>query len=235
MTREASVQTVNRLEEASIQQHIHCAVDDLLGSLPDPEQLSADQRRGIIARYTAVLEGNFIYWMTAAYLSVGSEEARSIILENLHEEVRDSHPAMLRKFAVAAHAVPTDSDASAVYRDLTNVRLFVGRLSAVRIVLMMTFFECFIQQFMSFLSELARQQGSVEQEYTDVHGVCDIAHTQKLFEALAAEMTLNPPEPEASLLEGVDLLRTLILSIVLGTGSKADLGAKTRVGGPLTC
>jgi hypothetical protein len=177
MTSEASVRTLNRSEEASIQEHIQYAIDGLLGSFPDPEQLSADQRRGIIARYTAVLEGNFIYWMTAAYLSVSSEEARSIILDNLREEVRDCHPAMLRKFAIAAQSVPTDSDALAVYRDLTNVRLFVGRLSGVRTVLMMAFFEGFIQRFMAYLWELARQQGSVEQEYTDVHGVWKVLNS----------------------------------------------------------
>src|SRR5213593_13920 len=106
---------------ASIQEHLDHAVDDLLSSLPSVEQLSATERRGIIARYTAVLEGNFIYWMTGAYLSVGSEEARSIILDNLREEVRDCHPGMLRRFAMAANAVPTDSDALAVHRNLLNV------------------------------------------------------------------------------------------------------------------
>jgi hypothetical protein len=207
----------------SIQEHLDCAVNDLLASFPDPEQISADQRRGIIARYTAVLEGNFIYWMTAAYLAVGSEESRSKILENLHEEVRDSHPNMLRKFAIAAHAVPTDSDALAVYWDLTNVRLFVGRLAGVPIVLMMAFFEGFIQRFMAYLAELARQQGSVEQEYTDVHGVCDITHTQELFNALAAEMTLNPVEPATNLFEGVDLLHALIQSIVHGCQHRREV------------
>ena len=117
MTSAASVQTPNRLHGTSIQEQIDCAINDLLGSFPDPEQLSANQRRGIIARYTAVLEGNFIYWMTGAYLSVGSEAARSIILDNLREEVRDCHPGMMRRFAIAAQAVPTDSDALAVYRD----------------------------------------------------------------------------------------------------------------------
>ena len=52
-----------------IQEHTDSIVDDLLASLPRAERLSAEERRGIIARYTAVLEGNFIYWMTAAYLS----------------------------------------------------------------------------------------------------------------------------------------------------------------------
>lgn len=198
----------------SIQQKVDYDIGDLLASLPDPRTLSADQRRGIIARYTAVLEGNFIYWMTAAYLSVRAEEARLIILDNLHEEVRDSHPAMLRRFALAACAIPTDSDALAVYRDLTNVRLFVGRLSTVRLVIMMAFFEGFIQKFMPFLAELAVEQGSVEQEYTDVHGVCDVAHAQGLFRALEAEIALNPPESATNLFEGVELLRSLIECIV---------------------
>jgi len=208
----SSLTTPNRSDTAPIQEHIDREIDDLLASFSKPEQLSADERRGIIARYTAVLEGNFIYWMTGAYLAVGSEAARSIILENLHEEVRDSHPAMLRKFAIAAHAVPTDSDAHAVYPNLTNVRLFVGRLSAVRIVVMMAFFEGFIQRFMPYLAELAQRQGSAEQEYTDVHGICDVAHTQGLFRALEAEMALTrePLTPATNLFEGVELLRTLI-------------------------
>jgi hypothetical protein len=209
ITRQTSQKLITAIEE-----DLDYAIEDLLASLPAHEQLSASQRRGIIARYTAVLEGNFIYWMTGAYLAVTSEQARSIILDNLHEEVRDSHPRMLRTFALAAHAIPTDSDASSIHRDLTNVRLFVGRQSGVRIVIMMAFFEGFIQRFMSYLAELAEMQGSVELEYTDVHGVCDIAHTQGLFEALAAEMELDPPEPAADLLEGVDLLRTLIQNII---------------------
>lgn len=203
----------------SIKEHLNCVIDDILTSLPEPRLLSAEQRRGIIARYTAVLEGNFIYWMTGAYLSVSSEEGRTIILDNLREEVGDSHPAMLRKFALAAQAYPTDSDALAVGRDLTNVRLFLGRLSGMPIVLMMAFFEGFIQRFMPFLAELAERQGSLEQEYTRVHGVCDVAHSQELLRVVTTERTFCPPEPATSLFEGVDLLRTLIESIVHTAGS----------------
>ncbi len=83
---------------ASVKQRVDSIVDDLIASLPDRNQLTAEQRRGIIARYSAVLEGNFIYWMTAAYLSTQSEEARPMLLDNLREEVRDCHPAMLRNF-----------------------------------------------------------------------------------------------------------------------------------------
>ena len=201
---------------APIQQHIDRAIDELIVSLPDPERLVPDERRGLIARYAAVLEGNFIYWMTAAHLAVASDEAKAIIEDNLREEVRDNHPGMLRRFALAAHAAPTDSDALAVYRNLENVRLFVARLSAVKIVLMMAFFEGFITRFMPYLADLAARQGSAERQYTDVHGVVDVVHTEGLFRALEAEMLLKPdaPEPTPSLFTGVEVLRTLIENVI---------------------
>src|SRR5262249_57283615 len=108
----------------SIQQQVDCAISELLASLPDPKKVSADQRRGIIARYTAVLEGNFIYWMTGALLSVNSQHGREIIIDNLTEEVRDAHPEMMRRFALPAHATPTDADAHALYRYSTKDRIF---------------------------------------------------------------------------------------------------------------
>jgi hypothetical protein len=207
-------QSRNRPLDASVPQTINSMIDDLITSLPDPKQLSCEERRGIIARYTAVLEGNFIYWMTATLLAVQSDDARPILLDNLHEEVRDAHPAMMRRFAIAAHAFPTDSDALAVHDDLTNVRLFLGRLSGVQSVLTMAFFEGFIQRFMAYLADIAAAQGSVDMEYTDVHGVCDIAHTEGLFRALSVEMAVNPLEPEKDLFEGVYLLRTLMEAII---------------------
>jgi Iron-containing redox enzyme len=214
MTTTSPISETQSGTETSIQPDVERAVDDLMAWLPNSKRVSSDQRRGIIARYSAVLEGNFIYWMTGAYLAAGSDEARAIILENLHEEVRDSHPRMLREFALAAHAAPTDHDSAAVHHDLTNVRLFVGRLSGVRILVMMAFFEGFIQKFMAYLADLAAAQGSTEFEYTDVHGVCDVAHTAGLFRAFAAELALNPSESEGDLFEGMNLLRTLIEKIV---------------------
>src|SRR2546428_13146046 len=89
-----------------IQEHIERAIQDVLASLPDPDRLSADERRGIIARYAAVLEGDFIYWMTAAHLSVESKEAHAIIQDNPLEEGRDHHPGMLRRCCPPARGAP---------------------------------------------------------------------------------------------------------------------------------
>jgi hypothetical protein len=200
--------------DASIKETINSMIDGLITSLPDPNKLTSDERRGIIARYSAVLEGNFIYWMTATYISLQSEEGRPIIMDNLHEEIRDAHPAMLRRFTLAAHAFPTEQDALSINEDMTKVRLFLGRLSGVQSVATMAFFEGFIQRFMGYLADLATAQGSLDLEYTDVHGVCDIAHTDGLLRALSAEMAINPLEPASDVLEGVNLLRTLMEKVV---------------------
>jgi hypothetical protein len=210
--------------EVSIQEHITTIIDDQITQLPNIEQLTSDEIRGIIARYSAVLEGNFIYWMTATYLAIQSEEGREIIIENLTEEVRDSHPAMLRKFAIAADAFPTDVDALAVGSDLTNVRLFLGKLQGVQSLATMAYFESYIQRFMSYLADLAAARGSAERVYTDVHGVCDIAHSQGLFRAVSLEMSINPMNPESNLYEGVELLSALLDRIVQGSPRLAATG-----------
>jgi hypothetical protein len=198
----------------TIQQKITLTIDFLMQQLPDPAKLTGEERRGIIARYSAVLEGNFIYWMTATFLAVKSKEAHPILLENLYEECRDSHPAMMRRFAIAAHAFPTDTDALAVDKNLTNMRLFLGKLQGVPSLVSMAFFEGWIQRFMSFLAALAAAQGSTEMEYTDVHGVCDVVHSQELFRAVGLEIELNPPSPETNIYEGVDLLCALIQNMI---------------------
>jgi hypothetical protein len=193
-----------------IEEKTRAIIDEVIESLPDPKLLTSEERRGIIARYSSVLEGNFIYWMTATAIATKADQSGPILLDNLYEEVHDCHPLMMRKFAIAANAFPTDKDALAVNDDLTKVRLFLGHLQPVKSVLMMAFFEGFIQKFMSYLADLAARQGSTEMEYTDVHGVCDIEHTEGLFRVLAAEIELASTEPEEELFEGVTLLRTLI-------------------------
>jgi hypothetical protein len=189
-------------------------INELMDALPDSKRLTSEERRGIIARYASVLEGNFIYWMTATAIATKAEESAPILLDNLNDEVRDCHPLMMRKFALAANAFPTDKDALAVDNELTNVRQFLGKLSPVKSVLMMAFFEGFIQRFMAYLACLAADQGSTESEYTDVHGVCDIEHTEGLYKVLAAEIALAPSDSDEDLFEGVTLLRALIEQII---------------------
>ena len=202
------------LSDDVIKQTITTMIDDLIVALPDPQKLTPEERRGIIARYSTVLEGNFIYWMTATLIAVKTEEARPILLDNLHEEVRDAHPTMLRKFSIGAGAFPKDTDSMAVNDEVTDMRRFLGKLSAVQSLAAMAFFEGYIQRFMSYLAELASAQGSTEMEYTEVHGVCDIAHTDGLFQALSLEMSVNPLEPGQDLFEGVTLLQSLMHRIV---------------------
>jgi hypothetical protein len=56
-------------------------------------------------------------------------------------------------------------------------------------------------------------------EYTDVHGVCDIAHTEGLIQALSTEMLLSPLGPDANMFEGAELLEVLMERVAYGKNS----------------
>jgi len=202
----------------SLSRTLELCVEELIASFPQPTALSAAERCEIVARYGAVLEGNFIYWMTGCFLAANSEEARSIIRENLLEEVRDGHPEMLRKFVRKAGAIRSEAHINAVETNLARVRTFVSRLSPTALIAMMAFFEMFIQRFMPILEKIAVLQGSAELEYTRVHGTCDIVHSQELVRALEAEFAFVSPSQKiyAETFDGVDLLRALIRDIVFG-------------------
>jgi hypothetical protein len=215
----------NAAPDAGIHETLNRMIDEQMASLPDLRLLSDAERRGIIARYTSVLEANFIYWMTATLMATKSEDAKPILLENLHEEVTDAHPVMMRKFAIAARAYPEAEDALAVDEALTRMRRFLGRQEGVPSLLTMAFFEGFIQKFMPYLAELAAGLGSTEMEYTDVHGVCDIAHTAGLVKAFELEKTNYPVDPDSDLFEGVNLLRGLIDAIVYNHATAMDAAA----------
>jgi len=58
--------------------------------------------------------------------------------------------------------------------------------------------------------------------YTDVHGVCDVEHSQELFRAVSLEMSVNPMKPGSNLYEGVELLSALLDSINHGATRAAD-------------
>jgi hypothetical protein len=203
---------------ASLGRTFEACADELIASFPQLTQLSSVERQGIISRYGTVLEGNFIYWMTACFVAAKSDKARAIIRENLSEEIRDCHPGMLRRFVRAAGATQSQVHIDAVESNLTAVREFVGRLSPTALIAMMAFFEMFIQRFMPVLAAIATQQGSEEQEYTRVHGTCDILHSQELILALTAEMAIAAPSNDdyAGLFDGVGLLSALIRDIVFG-------------------
>ena len=68
---------------------------------------------------------------------------------------------------------------------------------------------------MPYLADLAARQGSRETEYTDVHSVVDIAHTQGLLTAFGTELELQrDPVSSPTLYEGVEVLRSLIKTII---------------------
>jgi len=201
---------------APIQEHIDRAIQELFASFPNPDRLSAAE---------AVRDHRPLHRGARGQLHLLDD--RRLSLRRVDGGARD-HPQQpprggsrqpSRDAATVRHgraAIPTDRDALAVSRHLHGVREFVGRLSGARIVIMMAFFEGFIQRFMPISRSSPDARAPRRRSTPMCTAVCDVAHTQELFHALEAELALIGVPPTAALLEGVGLLTALLQVIVHG-------------------
>jgi hypothetical protein len=196
---------------------IDLAVVNLMKWLPPVNQLSGEQRRAIIARYSIVLETNFIHWMSATLISVRSQHAQAIAAQNLREEISENHPGMMRRFTTEAKALPGPEDHECIAEPLEHVRKVVAELDGTKLLVMMLFFEQFIADFMPYLAEIAKAQGSGDFQYTDVHAKADVEHSAQLTLALMAEIDESKNNRSVDeLFEGAAMLSRLIRTIVSG-------------------
>ena len=81
------------LDLTEVQQHLETATNEFLEDFPVGQRATIQAVVGITARYTLVLEGGLIYWMTGTYLSAKTPETRSIIQENVQEDIDGWPPA----------------------------------------------------------------------------------------------------------------------------------------------
>jgi hypothetical protein len=189
-------------------------VESILGQLIPADRLSTEAGCGLIGRYTVVLEGNFVTWLTATYLRAKSKEASAIIKANLLEEIGDDHPSMLRRFAIQAGSSPESADYLSVSPALYKVREYFSTHSGFDLIAVMLFYESFIANFMSYLAQVANHQGSSELTYTDVHGLLDVEHSKEMLTAALLEQSAAPLlVNEDSVKKGIVLLTALIKSI----------------------
>lgn len=183
--------------------------------LPSLDQLAPEQCRTIIQKYVAAIQGNFVNWMAAAAVSGRSVQARFAAEENIYVEMRDDHPGMLRRFAVAAHAEPTAEQYTAVEPLVQEVRVMVAEMSGAKNTALMGALESTSAEFIPFLAALAKKLGSSDFQYTDIHGEADVEHADQFLWALSHEQKHYPDfdtQFDVSLAVTLRLLRTIFTS-----------------------
>ena len=133
---------------AALRQRVAAVMDDLMSQLPNPEMMDREMRSRRSSR------GTPRFWKATSFIesdhgNLLGHPRRGCAARfdrDLHEEVRDSHPAMLRRFAMAANAFPRDTDAMAVSPSYPGPPV-PRQTAGCAIALMMAFFEGYIQRF----------------------------------------------------------------------------------------
>lgn len=163
------------------------AKNEVAAFLPKGE-LSNEQAKEIIRRYTAAIEGNFVAWMGVTVITVRSIQGRYAASENLWVEMKDDHAGMLRRFAKSAGAEPLTADYQAVAPAVESVRKMVGEMSGLKNLTLMAVLENTSAEFIPWLEKMAIQLGTTDLTYTKVHGEADVMHADQFTWAVEHEM-----------------------------------------------
>lgn len=180
-------------------------------SLPKGE-ISSDQARKIIQKYTAAIEGNFVGWMGAAAISARSVEGRYAASENLWVEMKDNHASMLRSFATSANAEPDQESFAQVAREVESIRGMVSEMSGLKNLVLMAVLENTSAEFIPLLEKLAIACGSTNILYTKVHGEADILHANQFLWAVEHEK-LHYENPEVIIEEAINTTVRFLLHL----------------------
>jgi hypothetical protein len=185
------------------------ACQEVRSFLP-PATLDKEGKAKILKKYVAAIEGNFVAWMGAAAICTRSVQGRYAASENLWVEMKDDHAGMLRDFATSARCEPGVEDYQAVSEPVARIRALVARLSGLECLVLMAVLENASGVFIPWLESAAKELGSTNLRYTQVHGEADIAHADQFAWAVTHEMELyeNPEKlVEASVQVTTDLLK----------------------------
>ncbi|PIR44465.1 MAG: hypothetical protein COV10_04395 [Candidatus Vogelbacteria bacterium CG10_big_fil_rev_8_21_14_0_10_51_16] len=176
-----------KVDKVGIEALLAQAEEALKTLLPLPNTLTTSQAQAIIRRYTACILGNFIPWMASASLSARSLKARQVAEANLYDEVRDDHPAMLRRFAVSAQVFPDGREFAETETIIEPMAVMVREMHGLKTVTLMATLERTSALFIPLLASLSKQCGGRKLTYTEVHGEADVAHALEFTRGLIAE------------------------------------------------
>ncbi len=176
------------------------------------QEVTNEQARDIIAKYTAAFEGNFISWMAAITIAAQTVQGRYAAEENIEVEMRDNHPGMLRSFASLSQAQPSKEHYESIQKEVEEIRKLVGELNGIKNITLMSYLENTSRAFIPYLAGLARKLGCTDFTYTDVHGIADIDHANQFLWALEYEIQKSKEhenEIEEAIAKGHDILKSI--------------------------
>jgi len=187
-TAEVAKGSVGKDIKVSSYSHAFCVSRaEIRSALPDSDDLTKDECRQIIRRYAAGVGGNFVTWLAAGVVSCRSIEGRYAASENVHIEIRDNHPAMLRRFAEGSGAVPSADDYRFAELAALPVQTEVSNMSGLFMIALVGTLENISLDYIPWLGAISRRLGNTDMEYVDIHGEADIAHADQFCWALEKE------------------------------------------------
>ena len=152
------------------------------------KNLTVEQARNIVGTYRVAIEPNFIPWMLRAYQTVRSDKAKKVIGQNIHDEIAQDHPKMLRDFAQSCGVIVTEEHYRRASQPVLDMWDIFAKKNGIMDLTVAATLENTSLLFIPYLAKIGRKLGCKDFTYTDVHGVADIKHARDLYDGLVEEM-----------------------------------------------
>jgi hypothetical protein len=174
----------NQRVDINIQNQVQSFNSTISSILVPIHKLDNQKIKSILSRYQYVFEGNFIVWMTSAYLFSQSLEGKQNSFENIWVEIVQNHPGLLHEFTKVAKTEINTEDLDII---IGKIRTEIAKKQAVYSLTLMALLENSSSIFIPYLEEIAKNIGVTKLVYTQIHGIADINHADQFVHSLIAE------------------------------------------------
>lgn len=184
---------------------LDASIQEVSAMLYPAKHLAEDDKKEILARYTAAFKPNFIAWMAGAEKACQSEYGRYACAENIVCEVSENHPGMIEDFVKPIECMPEKVHFEYIQEEVQSLWDILGNAlkskQGVVWVTMMWILEHTSAAFIPYIEEFALSLWETDTTYTQVHGEADIAHADQFSKAMFEESKFcNEQEAEKLML-----------------------------------
>jgi hypothetical protein len=174
-----------------VAEQVHLARQRVKGILKPLENVTPEEAEIILGTYRVAIEPNFIPWIMRAYQTAQSATAKHVLLTNIHDEITQDHPKMLREFTESAGVRISQVHYERAAQPVNDMWKLYAQENGLRAMAVAATLENTSILFIPYLRDLAHKRGGQDFTYTDFHGEADIAHAQDLYQGLVEEMNFN--------------------------------------------
>jgi hypothetical protein len=182
-------------------------------ALTDMMRLVDLNDHGVLRRFGAAVEGNFLEWLRGTEAACVSETAKTIVARNIRTEVEEDHPGLLHDLLERRRSLPGEQDFRDVAEAVGAIRRQCVDRDAVSLLSTVSVLESTAYIFLPTVDRICNTDPGTS-AFVERHLAVDVTHSEEIKIALLEEWPAHSQQ-RVSLDRGIDDAMRLFLAIFI--------------------